>query len=66
MTEPDLSDAIEQAAQAPARVSGDAGSVDQQPLPDIIKADQYLSAKRGIQTKNLGLRSRKITPPGAV
>ncbi len=41
----DLEDTIEQNAKGPAKASGDAGSVEQHPLPDQIEADRYLASK---------------------
>ena len=41
----DLDDAIRQNAAGPAKVAGDAGSVEQHDLPDQIAADRYLAAK---------------------
>jgi hypothetical protein len=63
---PDLSDSIEVNAQKPAQVSGDAGSVQQHPLPDQIEADRYLAAKNSLKTPRRGLRFNQLVPPGAV
>ena len=56
---------LREQAQAPAKVSGDAGSVEQHPLPDQIEADRYLAAKEAIKKRNRGLRLNKLVPPGA-
>ena len=61
----DLEDNIRDNAKAPAKASGDAGSVEQHNLKDQIEADKYLASKRATQTKNRGLRFNKIVPPGA-
>ena len=61
----DLTQSIQDNAQQPAKASGDAGSVEQHPLPDQIAADRYLQAKRAVRSKRLGLRFTKIVPPGA-
>jgi hypothetical protein len=61
----DLEDNIRNNAKAPAKASGDAGSVEQHNLKDQIEADKYLASKRATQTKNRGLRFNKIVPPGA-
>lgn len=61
----DLENTIEQNAKGPAKVSGDAGSVEQHPLPDQIAADRYLSAKNAVKSKYRGLRLNKLVPPGA-
>lgn len=61
----DLEDSIRDNAKAPAKASGDAGSVEQHNLKDQIEADKYLASKRATQNKNRGLRFNKIVPPGA-
>ncbi len=63
MTE-NLEDTIRQNAQGPAKVAGDAGSVEQHPLSEQIEADKYLSAKEAVQKKQRGLRFNKLVPPG--
>lgn len=61
----DLDDTIRENAEGPAKVEGDAGSVQQHPLPDQIEADQYLAAKEAAKRKDRGLRFNKLVPPGA-
>lgn len=61
----DLEDSILENAQAPAKVSGDAGSVEQHPLSEQIEADRYLQSKKAARSKKLGVRLTKIVPPGA-
>ena len=61
----DLKDAIRESAKAPAKASGDAGSVEQHNLKDQIEADKYLASKQATKTKNRGLQFNKIVPPGA-
>ena len=61
----DLDDTIQQNAQGPARVSGDAGSVEQHKLPDQIEADRYLASKKAAKSKSRGLVINKLVPPGA-
>ena len=61
----DLTQSIQDNAQQPAKASGDAGSVEQHPLPDQIAADRYLASKQAVRSKRLGLRFTKIVPPGA-
>jgi len=61
----DLIDAIRDSAKAPAKASGDAGSVEQHKLPDQIAADKYLASKQATNSKNRGLRFNKLVPPGA-
>ena len=61
----DLDDTIKQNAEGPARVTGDAGSVEQHSLKDQIEADRYLASKEAAKKKNRGLRFSKLVPPGA-
>jgi hypothetical protein len=60
----DLDDKILENAQGPAKAAGDAGSVEQHPLPDQIEADRYLCAKEAAKAKKRGLRFNKLVPPG--
>ncbi len=60
----DLQDKIQENAAGPAKVSGDAGSVEQHSLADQIAADRYLAAKDAAKKKRRGLRFNKIVPPG--
>jgi len=61
----DRDSAIQSNMTGPQRVTGDAGSVSQHSIADQIRADQYLSAKEARKAGNLGIRFRKIKPPGA-
>lgn len=63
--ENDLEQTIRENAKAPAKVTGDSGSVEQHPLKDQIEADRYLAAKKATKAKNAGLRLAKLIPPGA-
>ena len=60
-----LDETIEQNAKGPAKASGDAGSVEQHPLPDQIEADRYLASKEAAKQPQRGLRFNKLVPPGA-
>ena len=60
----ELDDTIRENATGPAKVSGDAGSVEQHPLTEQIEADKYLAAKEAAQRKQRGLRFNKLVPPG--
>lgn len=63
-TDPSLvSDALERAALGPARASGDAGSVDNHPLPDLVLVDRYQRAQRAARSPRRGLRFSKLVPP---
>ena len=58
----DLGDAIATAASRPKSATGDNGSVTGQNIDDLIKADQYLAAKR---RRGPGFSLSKIVPGGA-
>jgi len=60
----DLDDKIRENAEGPAKVTGDAGSVEQHPLRDQIEADRYLNSKKAANQKSRGLRFSKLVPPG--
>ncbi|OQB77232.1 MAG: hypothetical protein BWX88_05287 [Planctomycetes bacterium ADurb.Bin126] len=62
----DLTDTIKQNAEGPAEAHGDAGSMKQHPLADQIAADKYLANKSALSSGSMGLRKRKIVPPGTV
>ena len=61
----DLEETISDAAQAPRRMRGDEGEVEEHSLPDQIEADRHLAGRRAGSTTLLGLRLRKLVPPGA-
>ncbi len=66
---PDLdsaTDALTTALSGPARVSGDAGSVDSHRITDLIAAHQYLSAVAAANTRSRGLRYNRLIPGGTV
>lgn len=61
-----LENTITDAASGPAKASGDAGSVEQHNLKDLIEADKYLAQKTAGQTAGLGIKRVHLIPPGAV
>jgi len=61
----EISDTIKQAAQSPAKATGDSGSVESHPLDQIRKVDQYLKSETAMTRKKKGLRFMKLVPPGA-
>lgn len=63
MTE--ISDAIETNATGPRRVRVGNQEVEQHPLKDQIEADNHVAAKTAATRNHLGIRFRKIIPPGA-
>jgi len=60
-----LQETIRESAKAPAKASGDAGSVEQHKLTEQIAADKYLASKAAASGKKRGLRFNKLVPPGA-
>lgn len=60
------SDALNAAIQGPAKVSSDAGSVEQHPLSELIRADQYMASKCAASKRRRGLRFTRLIPDGAV
>lgn len=61
----DLDDVIKQNAAGPAKVAGDAGSVEQHKPSEQVAADRYLASKGAAKSKRRGLRFNKLVPPGA-
>lgn len=61
-----VSAALVSAAQGPLKVAGDAGSVEQHTLDELIKADQYLAAKDAASKGRRGLRFTRLIPDGTV
>ena len=61
----DHSTTIRENAQNPAKASGDSGSMEQHSLPDQIAADRYLESKKAARGKGLGIKLKKLVPPGA-
>jgi len=57
-----LQETIRESAKAPAKASGDAGSVEQHNLTEQIAADKYLSSGDAVAQKNRGLRFNKLVP----
>jgi hypothetical protein len=65
MEDDTIKDAIQENAQGPKKVQGDAGTVEQHSLPDQIAADRYLASKQAVRSKSKGLQITKLVPPGA-
>jgi len=63
--EDDLESTIRDAAQTPARASGDEGSVDARSIGELIEADRYLASKKASQPGGRGFRMSKLVPPGS-
>lgn len=58
--------ALTQALAGPARVSGDAGSVESHRLSDLIAADKHLKGQDAAGKPARGLRITRLLPPGTV
>ncbi len=65
MPETDLSETIKQNATAPAKASGDAGSVEMRPISETIEAERYLAARNAVRKKGFGIRKAKVEFGGA-
>jgi hypothetical protein len=61
----DLDQTIRENAKAPAKASGDAGSVEQHKLTDQVEAAKFLASKEAVKKPSRGLRFNKLVPPGA-
>ncbi len=61
----DLDDTIQEAAEGPASVTTDAGTVTQHNLKDLIEADRYLASKRAAATRRRGVRVSRVVTGGA-
>jgi hypothetical protein len=66
MSEPDLSQQIQDAADSPARASVDGTSADARSISELIEADKYLAARRARKSSVLPVRIAKTRPPGIV
>lgn len=63
MSDPDLSETIEELAQAPKKSVGDNGTIEEHSIQDLIEADRYLSRKRASLGK--GFKLSQIIPGSA-
>jgi len=61
----DIQPAIRDTAQGPQRGTGDAGSVEQQDLGQLIEADRYLASKDAAKKGLAAIHRTKVIPPGA-
>ncbi len=66
MTKPEtVSEAIEENAKGPKRVTVGTETVEQHPIQDQIAADDHATRKAAAARKHFGLRFTKLVPPGA-
>lgn len=61
----DLGSTIETAAGDPKKVVGDAATVEQHPLKDVIAADNHLATVAAMARPHRGLRFTKMRASGA-
>jgi hypothetical protein len=61
----DLADRIEEVASEPAEATAPGRSAKNQPIRDLIAADEYLSAKAARNKTKLPIRIGAISPGGA-
>lgn len=61
----DLSERVQEVADGPNRVKGDAGEVESHDLKDLVEAARYLDGQQASRQKTRGLRFTKLVPPGA-
>lgn len=66
MTEGELDDLIDDIAANPKKVTGDAGSVEEHPIPDLLALRKARQAEEAAAKPARGLRFTKLIPPGAV
>jgi len=60
-----LEQAIRDNAAGPKRAQGDAGSVEQHSLKDVVEADRYISSKEVASNPVKAVRFTRLVPPGA-
>jgi hypothetical protein len=60
----ELIDQIAENATAPAKASGDRGSMEQHPLPDQIEAAKFVAARDAVKGRPFPVRHVKFSPPG--
>lgn len=65
-TDQDLEQLMNEKAATPESVSGDAGSVKQRPLRELIELDRYLAEKQAARRPGLPFVMKKLSPPGTV
>ena len=59
-----LEDTIRENAVGPKRAKGESAEMEQHALPDQIAADRYLASKNATNSKGLGVKLKKLVPPG--
>ena len=60
----DLENTFLENAQGPAEAHGDSGGMKQHAPTEVIEVDRYLESKKATRSKGLGIRLKKLVPPG--
>jgi hypothetical protein len=60
----DLSEQIEDAANAPRRSESGDKVIESHPIKDLIEADRYLAGKRAAAARRSPFRTVTLSPPG--
>lgn len=60
----DVSDQLEENAQAPKSTTVDGNTVVEHPLKDQVEADRYLKGETGARQRNFGLRYGRFRSQG--
>jgi hypothetical protein len=60
-----IDEVILDSAKNPKRVQGDAGSVEQHSLQDLIAVERFLASKKAANNTGIGIRLIKISPDGS-
>lgn len=60
----ELEQILREIVAGPKKVSGDAGSVEQHSIGDLIEADKYLSSKEAAKSRGFGIKLTRIEPDG--
>lgn len=62
--DPTPSEVVDEAALLPRKATGDNGSVENHPLPDLIEWEKHQAGKAVQSTGRLGIKFHKIVPGG--
>jgi len=65
MAESEIEKSIKENAVGPKSAESDGQKVEQHSIAEQIEADRYLSSKKTMKKRNLGLKVIRIIPPGA-
>ncbi len=62
----DLTQTIEDLAQVPLIMEGDAGKVQERPIADVIAADKYAKTQTAQKKPMGGIRFTRVIPSGSI